>query len=166
MKGVFGDFRIGRVLLQGGVGFFGKNEIFGEEQAIGGGDAELCAFWFDAAFAQGCEMRCGETIGAVAPGCDGERAGGFADERAGGDILEQVFGGLAGFFSTASEEHQLGAGEVDGIQDLEVARAVIGELAWVTTEQEVVYFVGDRFRIDRLGGICFRARVSRGDQRA
>ena len=166
VEGVFRDLRVGRVLLQGGVGFFGEDEVLGEEEAIGGGDAKLGAFGLDAAFGERREMRRGETIGAVAPGGDGERAGGFPDQRARGDVLQQVFGGLSGLFAAAGEEHQLGAGEVDGIQDLELAGAVVGELAGITSQQEVVHFVGDGLRVDRLGGVLLGARISGGHQRA
>ena len=52
MKGVFGQLRIGRILLERGVGFFGEDEVLRQEEAVGGRDAQLGAFRFDAAFGE------------------------------------------------------------------------------------------------------------------
>ena len=72
-------------------------------------------------------MGGGQSERTVAPGSDGERARRFTGERAGGHVLEEIFGGLPCLLAAAGEEHQLGAGEVDRVEHLGVPRAVVSE---------------------------------------
>ena len=166
VEGVFGQTDVGGFLLQTGVGFLGEREVLGEEEAVGGRDAQAGALRFDARVGEGGEVGRGQAEGAVAPGGDGQRARRLAGERTRGDVLQQVFGGLPGLLAAAGEEHQLGAGEVDRVEHLRVARTMVGERARILAEEEVVHLIGHRAGVDRLAGLGFGPRIGGGDERS
>ena len=165
VEGVFGQPDVGGFLLQSGVGFLGEREVLGEEEAVGGRDAQAGALRFDARVGEGGEVGRGQPEGTVAPGGDGQRARRLAGERAGRHVFEEILGGLPGLLTAAGEEHQLGAGEVDRVEHLRVARTVVGERARILAEEEIVHLIGHRTGVDRLAGLGFGPRVGGGDER-